>query len=133
MTVTNKGLGNDVEVTVSAGASTVINFDGVVVDNDGKTIAAPHVIDCWLTSDATGATLNTVSSGNFTIQTSAATLLYPTSATTSLHITVLTLADGTFGLQVTDTSPETLAYFCCTVPGSDRVSITQFASTEFGA
>lgn len=129
----NVGLGWDVEVAVSAGASNVINFDGVVVDNDGNAVEEVFELSMWTSADADGASDNVAPSGNFTVQTSKGVLEYPLSATTSNHIIVRTLADGTFGVQITDTSPETLAYFCVKVPGSDRVSITQFASTDFGA
>lgn len=134
MTVENKGLGWDVPVTVSEGSSSnIVLFDGAVKDNDGKTVAEVFELSCWLSADANGASDNVASSGNFTIQSSKGVLEYPLSATTSNHIIIRTLADGTFGLQITDTSPETTAYLCIRIPGSDRVSITKFVSTDFAS
>lgn len=91
----------DLTFSIAAAASTVSEVTIKVVNKDGYTIPGVHVLNVWLSDAATGVGLTgTTASG--TVQAKAASGTVHGALTTKKAMTVSTLADGSFVLEITD-------------------------------
>lgn len=106
--------GNKVPVSISAtpaaGGANVCEVTLAVKDADGGTIAGVHSLLVWLSDAATGVGLTSTSASG-TVQAKAASGTDHAALSSKKSLLVQTLANGTYVLEITDTS-KTGFYVC---------------------
>ena len=108
-----------VTFTPAAGASNVCEVTIRVVDYDGTTVAATHMLDIWLSDAASGAGLTgTSASGAVAAKAASGVDFQIYSAKKAWR--VQTLATGIYILSITD-SAKTAFYPCASIVGQTVV------------
>lgn len=97
------GIATDFTFTPAAGAANVSEVTIQARDNVGIALAQPTLITVWLTDTSTGLAL-TATSASGTVTAKAASGAVFGTLTAKKALTVQTLADGTFILEITDTA-----------------------------
>ncbi len=118
--------------TPAAGAANVSEVTVQALDVDGVAIARPTLLTIWLSDDDEGLAL-TATGASGTVTAKAASGAVFGTLTAKKALTVQTLADGTFILEITDTA-KTLFYVAAQsmeggVPAVSDVLIT----ADYGA
>jgi hypothetical protein len=99
-----QGLGPGMTFTMAEGGSHEAECTIQLTDNDGNAVTGVFLLNIWLTKANTGVITDDAPQANFTVDTSGADgiLLYPLSATTSLHIIMQTNVSGYCVVSLTD-------------------------------
>jgi hypothetical protein len=121
-----------VAFAIAAGGANVAEVTITVKDAAGATLTGIRNLEVWLSDAATGAGLTgTTASGTVQAKSASGTVL--TALTAKKHLTVQTLAAGTFVLEITD-SAKTGFYVAVKNPmsGAPIVS-TQLVTGSYGA
>lgn len=106
----------------AAGGANVCEVTVVVRDAAGVAIAAPFVLDLWLSDAASGVGLTgTAASGTVTAKAASGAVLSTYTAKKDLR--VQTLANGVFILEITDTA-KTAFRVCVTNPTTGKAVVS---------
>jgi hypothetical protein len=100
----SQGINPSISFTMAAGGSHEAECTMQLLDSNGDAVDGCFLVDVWLTKLDSGFITDDAPQANFTIDTddTDGRLVYPTTATTSKHITVMTNEDGYAVLSLTD-------------------------------
>jgi hypothetical protein len=114
----NDNIMSTATVALAAGAANSVDCTITVKDAAGATIAAPHVLEVWISRAATGIGLtSTAASGSLTASTGS----IHTALTAKKHVSLITAATGIAVLNLVDTAKTEGEYFCVKIPRSGKV------------
>ena len=121
-----------VTFSAAAGGANVAEVTITIEDADGDPPEKPVNLDVWLSDADTGAGLTaTTASGTVTAKSASGIVLDTFTAKKSLRCQ--TLANGTFVLEITDSS-KTAFYVCAQNPGTGATEVaTVLATGDYGA
>lgn len=121
----------NVTIAAAAGGANVCEVTFTVKDCDGTTIAAVVPLIVYLSDAATGVGL-TGTSASGTVQAKSASGTDLGALTAKKALIVMTNADGTYVLEITDTAKT--GFYPCGVPlGHDVVVGTQLVTGDYGS
>lgn len=115
---------------VTAGAANVAIFTGTVKDAAGATIAAPCVLDVYISEAATGIG---VSADSYSTGASVTTGTQLIAQTANKAWTLITTAGGVFAISITDTAKPADQYLVAVNPKSGAPVVSAASSTTWGA
>lgn len=120
-----------VSTAAAAGGANVAEVTFTVKDAAGVAIAGVFNMDIWLSDAATGAGLSSTAASG-TVQAKAASGTDLAVLTTKKALRVQTKTDGTYILEITDSS-KTAYYPCAQVPGLGRTNVgTRLITGNYG-
>lgn len=125
------GVAAGITTEATAGGANVTTVEFQLVDADANPVEAIQVVTIFLSDDDAGEGLtSTTASGDVVAAAAGGEVFGTLSADKAL--VVQTLDDGTFTLQITDTS-KTAFYPCAVVPSTGKISVgTQLETDDYG-
>jgi len=128
--VGGKQLATDVTFAIAAGGSNVCEVTLQVCDKDGVAIAGCQVLDVYLSDAATGIGI-TGTSASGTVQAKSACGTDVGILTAKKALRIVTLADGSYILEITDSAKTGFYVVATTSVGTIEVSRV-LATADFG-
>lgn len=121
----------DITYAAASAAANVCEVTITAVDSDGTAVAAPVLLDVWLSDAATGVGLTgTTASGTVTAKAASGAVFSTYTAKKDLR--VQTLATGVFVLEITDTA-KTGFYVAATHPVTGAAVVSdQLVTADYG-
>lgn len=126
-----KEIATNIAYTITAGAATISNVKIQLVNKDGNPIAGVFSLVVWLSDDVAGSGLCAATASG-TVQAKAASGTVLGAMTAKKAFDVVTLADGSFTLEITDAA-KSLVYVAASVPVTGLAAVSRKLTTpDFG-